>query len=1177
MAIEIGAIRAMLSLDSAKFVRGAKLADGALGDLQVRMRKVSRKLSGFGRKITTGVTAPLAAMAGLAVRSSLQTVDAQAKLAQSLNTTVASMQVLERAGELAGVSVSGLEQLSKDLTRRLSQAAESGGPAAKTLKKLGLSAGDLLKMPLDERIVKINTAIQEFVPKAQQAAVAGKLFGEEGSIAAMRLDPATIAAAADEIERFGVAVSEVDADAIEAANDAMSQIGVAVRGISNQLTVALAPTLQLISEKISDVADWFGSLSDRTKRLIGVSAVVAAAVGPVILALGGLAAGASLVVGGFALVLPVIAAVAPAMGVAAVGAGAFWLSLQEGEGWLGRIGAAIRATPLGWMASQAWKAAKAVAGFVSDAGGISGAVKKAGAAISEVFGRVPLVFELISARAAQQFWGVSTVAVEVFSSILSAASGFANKYIGLYVGIYKGVVAAWGALPGAFKSIGARAINALIDVMQGGLAGVVSGVNSLLSAVYLPTIDPPDLSGWRQEVSEATGVLSAAGSAFKEAFNGDYVGGVVDAVSGFSDETANAAASAKLAGDAIHKKLTAPVKALEKTAVRSTKKLTRMERALGGAGDAASDATKEVVELGDAGEDAGGKIAGGGSRAAKALDKVKTAAEKGQEALASVVKGFSSELVTGGAGSAFDKFLSDITAKAADAFSGIWENAFKPGGGGFSEVWNGISDSFKGVAAGLKGVFSGGGLGAVGSLFSSALPVIGGVIGIVNLIKGFSSKKTIGTGLDLNVTGGQIGGSQWEKIKRTSFWGLFSSTKDKHSSLSDDLKNSIQAQVDLIQKTAGTLFNGLGVKVSGQFIDAIEHASQRIDTTGLSKEDAEAKVAEFLTGYGDAVAKAIAGVGVEQAQLLASVQGVLAPLGKEFSLFAGRLSGVAGQIDLGRFAKAADHLAGIAGGVEALAAKTASFFDKFYSEEQKLSVMRDQVSSVFSGLGRGVPKTHEAFRDLVLSQDLLTKSGRKTYNALLDIAPVFDQVASASDAARAALSAMRSDRDGLLFDLLPDGAQVEAMRADLASRFRGLGIAVPAGLDGLRNVLSGLNLNTQAGRDAFNVIRDLVPDFRRVLEVDKRAADLQLEAADKFAKAVSDMRGAYSLDASGFVSEWQAKLSDEIRNPGRFDQELITAQNDELARQSSLLERILDSLAEGNALREDDQLLSQMR
>jgi len=75
-----------------------------------------------------------AAAAGVAmIRSGLQTVDAQAKLAQSLGTTVASIQTLERAGELAGVSMSGIEQATKDLTRRLSQAAAGTGPAADAL------------------------------------------------------------------------------------------------------------------------------------------------------------------------------------------------------------------------------------------------------------------------------------------------------------------------------------------------------------------------------------------------------------------------------------------------------------------------------------------------------------------------------------------------------------------------------------------------------------------------------------------------------------------------------------------------------------------------------------------------------------------------------------------------------------------------------------------------------------------------------------------------------------------------------------------------------------------------------------------------------------------------------------------------------------------------------------
>jgi hypothetical protein len=176
---------------------GAAGAKG-FGRLSREMDAANQRLAAFSRRVKIAVTAAAAAFAAGAaamVRSGLQAVDAQAKLAQSLGTTVASIQVLERAGELAGVAMSGVEQATKDLTRRLSQAADGTGPAVAALSRLGLSASDLLALPLDERIAAINDAIAAFVPAAQQAAVAGQLFGEEGSIAMSRIDSATVAQA----------------------------------------------------------------------------------------------------------------------------------------------------------------------------------------------------------------------------------------------------------------------------------------------------------------------------------------------------------------------------------------------------------------------------------------------------------------------------------------------------------------------------------------------------------------------------------------------------------------------------------------------------------------------------------------------------------------------------------------------------------------------------------------------------------------------------------------------------------------------------------------------------------------------------------------------------------------------------------------------------------------------
>ncbi len=233
------------------------------GRLSREMEAANARMAGFTRKVGMAAAAAVAAAtaAGIAmVRSGLQTVDAQAKLAQSLGTTVASMQTLERAGELAGVSMSGIEQATKDLTRRLSQAAAGGGPAADALERLGLTAGELIQLPLDQRVGAINAAIEAFVPVAQRAAVAGQLFGEEGSIAMARIDSATLRQATEDVRAFGMVVSEQDADRIERTNDAISRLGLVWRGLSNQLTVAAAPALEAVADAMAALASRSGPL-----------------------------------------------------------------------------------------------------------------------------------------------------------------------------------------------------------------------------------------------------------------------------------------------------------------------------------------------------------------------------------------------------------------------------------------------------------------------------------------------------------------------------------------------------------------------------------------------------------------------------------------------------------------------------------------------------------------------------------------------------------------------------------------------------------------------------------------------------------------------------------------------------------------------------------------------------
>jgi hypothetical protein len=240
------------------------------GRLSAEMEAANRRMAAFSRRVRVVAAAAVAAAtaAGVAmIRSGLQTVDAQAKLAASLDTTVESIQVLERAGDLAGVSMGQVEQATVQLTRRLSQAAGGTGPAVKALDQLRLSAAELQALPLDQRIALIQDRLSEFVPEASRAAVASQIFGDRASVMFTRIDTATLRQATEDVRDFGAVVSDQDAAQIERTNDAISRLGLIWRGLSNQLAVAAAPALEAVADAMASVSRTTGPLGQAIRGL----------------------------------------------------------------------------------------------------------------------------------------------------------------------------------------------------------------------------------------------------------------------------------------------------------------------------------------------------------------------------------------------------------------------------------------------------------------------------------------------------------------------------------------------------------------------------------------------------------------------------------------------------------------------------------------------------------------------------------------------------------------------------------------------------------------------------------------------------------------------------------------------------------------------------------------------
>ncbi len=317
------------------------------GKASREMEIANAKLAKFARraKIAAGIMAAAAVSAGVAmVRSGLQVIDEQAKLAASLGTTTASMQVLARAAELAGVSQGEVEQATIMMTKSLSQAAQGTGPAVKALQQLHLSATDLAKLPIDQKLTKIQDAIQKYIPAAQRAAVASQIFGARAGLIFSRIDSATLRQATKDVKNFGVAVSERDAAQIQRTNDALSRMGLLWRGIANQLAVAAAPALEAMADVFATVAKTTGPLGRAIKGLfnhIGEIATIAATFAGVLgVRLVASLTAAALGIGKLALSMKVLRAAIIRTGIGAliVGAGEliYWFGrLVKGAGGFG--------------------------------------------------------------------------------------------------------------------------------------------------------------------------------------------------------------------------------------------------------------------------------------------------------------------------------------------------------------------------------------------------------------------------------------------------------------------------------------------------------------------------------------------------------------------------------------------------------------------------------------------------------------------------------------------------------------------------------------------------------------------------------------------------------------------------------------------------------------------------
>ena len=336
------------------------------------------------------------------------------------------------------------------------------------------------------------------------------------------------------------------------------------------------------------------------------------------------------------------------------------------------------------------------------------------------------------------------------------------------------------------------------------------------------------------------------------------------------------------------------------------------------------------------------------------------------------------------------------------------------------------------VSLGVANVMGAGGAGiaaGLGTIAGALGPVALGVGALFSIIKKFDNSGTLhmGAGAIYSADKGLRGGQD-----------LYYSGSDKFG-MAAKYNPAAQGNVDSIARGIGMALDSVavsfgqkaGYEIATAFADDSSKdgawGQLRISQAGKDlmnwEETRKSKWAPKEFGNGDAGYKEyLAAVAKDTRQVLLDMDlpswanSMLNSIGEAADMDA--LTGVIGQIaqiqsafeQMGRTIDGFAELSGPAfealmkasGGMEALSASAAGYYDSYYSEAERMGKATAQLTIEFAKAGIGMPRTKEAYRALVEEQLRAGEGGAALAAKLLQLAPAF--ATTADYAAQAALA-----------------------------------------------------------------------------------------------------------------------------------------------------------------------------
>ncbi|MDZ4373562.1 MAG: phage tail tape measure protein, partial [Phenylobacterium sp.] len=294
----IGSLKVFLGLDAAEFDGGLKAARNNLRRVARDMQQVGREISATGAQLSVALTAPLALFGAASVKAASDAEEMGSAFRYVFGAAARDVEAWAKTtGDALGRSTYVLQQQALTFQQLFKQAAPTNHAAAEMSKQFTLLAQDLssfFNVAENDALQKLRAGLvgeaeplRAFGVFLTAAAVEARAFemGLAGASEELTEQDKILARAALILE----ATKDAQGDAARTA-DSFANRSIALQAALNELQVTLGksllPALTAAAEAASAALNAFNNLSPAAQSTALALAGVAAAIGPLNLAVG---------------------------------------------------------------------------------------------------------------------------------------------------------------------------------------------------------------------------------------------------------------------------------------------------------------------------------------------------------------------------------------------------------------------------------------------------------------------------------------------------------------------------------------------------------------------------------------------------------------------------------------------------------------------------------------------------------------------------------------------------------------------------------------------------------------------------------------------------------------------------------------------------------------------------